>query len=225
MRAAPVTVWRVPVAASLRVLGNGRHWLNVAEQRRAGRLAESVRAHFVVGRAALRAVLAERLARPAAALVIVEAAGGRPRLADDALVFSVAHSGDLVLLAVADRGPLGVDVEAVRAVPAAATVAREVLGAAAAGQLERLPPAARSRAFLLAWTTVEARIKATGDGLGLGIAAAPATGNLHVTPLPLGPGHVGALASGTPGPPTLLALDPARLALVPARSAALECPS
>jgi 4'-phosphopantetheinyl transferase len=213
MAAAPVSVWCVPIAACLRALAGAPDWLSPAERRRADRLAHRAAAAFVAARSALRCVLARELGRPAAAIVLVETASGRPCLVDGAASFSVAHSGDLALLAVARSGRLGVDVEVVRDVPAALSLAREVLGGAVAERLERLPPAMRSRAFLAAWTAHEARVKADGHGLGRapGVAASLPPHGLHVRPLALQTGHVGALASDTGAAPRLSPFDPARL--------------
>ncbi len=84
---------------------------------------------------------------------------------------SVAHSGDLVAVAVA-RTPVGVDVEQLDGRPHSLggdadleALARLVLSAAERATLAAVPPAARARAFLVAWTRKEAVTKATGDGL------------------------------------------------------------
>jgi 4'-phosphopantetheinyl transferase len=84
---------------------------------------------------------------------------------------SVAHSGDLVAVAVA-RTPVGVDVEQLDGRPHPLggdgdpeALARLVLSAAERAVLAAVPPEGRARAFLVAWTRKEAVTKATGDGL------------------------------------------------------------
>ena len=84
---------------------------------------------------------------------------------------SVAHSGDLVAVAVA-RTPVGVDVEQLDGRPHPLggdgdleALARLVLSAAERAALAAVPPAGQARAFLVAWTRKEAVTKATGDGL------------------------------------------------------------
>ena len=84
---------------------------------------------------------------------------------------SVAHSGDLIAVAVA-RTPVGVDVEQLDGRPHPLggdgdpdALARLVLSAAERAVLAAVPPAGRARAFLVAWTRKEAVTKATGDGL------------------------------------------------------------
>jgi 4'-phosphopantetheinyl transferase len=88
-----------------------------------------------------------------------------------ALEHSVAHSGDLVAVAVAGN-PVGVDVEQLDGRPHPLggdgdpdALARLVLSAAEQAFLTAIPPPGRPRAFLVAWTRKEAVTKATGDGL------------------------------------------------------------
>jgi 4'-phosphopantetheinyl transferase len=92
-------------------------------------------------------------------------------VAGGALEHSVAHSGDLVAVAVAGN-PLGVDVEQLdgRSHPLGGdgdpeALGRLVLSAAEQAALAAVPPPGRARAFLVAWTRKEAVTKATGDGL------------------------------------------------------------
>ena len=88
-----------------------------------------------------------------------------------ALEHSVAHSGDLVAVAVAGN-PVGVDVEQLdgRSHPLGGdgdpeALGRLVLSAAEQAALAAIPPPGRARAFLVAWTRKEAVTKATGDGM------------------------------------------------------------
>ena len=96
---------------------------------------------------------------------------GKPVIEDGAVEHSVAHSGDVVAVAVA-RTPVGVDVEQLDGRPHPLggdgdpeALARLVLSAAERAVLAAVPPADRARAFLVAWTRKEAVTKATGDGL------------------------------------------------------------
>jgi 4'-phosphopantetheinyl transferase len=97
---------------------------------------------------------------------------GKPAAQDSrAPEHSVAHSGDLVAVAVAGS-PVGVDVEQLDGRPHPLggdgdpdALARLVLSAAEQAFLAQVPPDGRARAFLIAWTRKEAVTKATGDGL------------------------------------------------------------
>ena len=96
---------------------------------------------------------------------------GKPVIEGGGVEHSVAHSGDLVAVAVA-RAPVGVDVEQLDGRPRPVggdgdpdALARLVLSAAERAALAKVAPAGRARAFLVAWTRKEAVTKATGDGL------------------------------------------------------------
>ena len=97
---------------------------------------------------------------------------GKPVIEGGVVAHSVAHSGDLIAVAVA-RTPVGVDVEQLdgRRHPLGGddgdpeALARLVLSGAERAVLAAVPPAGRTHAFLVAWTRKEAVTKATGDGL------------------------------------------------------------
>ena len=96
---------------------------------------------------------------------------GKPVIEGAGVGHSVAHSGDLVAVAVA-RAPVGVDVEQLDGRPHPLggdgdpeALARLVLSAAEQATLAAVPAPGRARAFLVAWTRKEAVTKATGDGL------------------------------------------------------------
>jgi 4'-phosphopantetheinyl transferase len=95
---------------------------------------------------------------------------GKPAVRGGALELSVAHSGDLVAVAVA-AAPVGVDVERLdgRRYELGGgdldSVARMVLAEPERAALAAVHPSGRDRAFLVAWTRKEAVTKATGDGL------------------------------------------------------------
>ena len=96
---------------------------------------------------------------------------GKPALRGGRLELSVAHSGDLVAVALA-TAPVGVDVEQLegRTRPLGRdgdpdALARLTLADTERAALAAVPPPGRARAFLVAWTRKEAVTKATGDGL------------------------------------------------------------
>jgi 4'-phosphopantetheinyl transferase len=117
---------------------------------------------------------------------------------------SVAHSGDLVAVAVA-RAPVGVDVEQLdgRAHRLGGGdpegLARLVLADDERAALAAVDPSGRSRAFLVAWTRKEAVTKAKGDGLRVPfgdvvvVAAAAGGPRLVAWPYPQAPESVSLL--------------------------------
>jgi 4'-phosphopantetheinyl transferase len=138
--------------------------LDAQERERLGRFRREVdAARYLAAHALTRVVLGDRLGRDPAHLVFDRTCRcgephGKPRVAGGP-GFSFTHAGAVVGVAVLDGGPVGLDVEPVRAMPDLDGVARHV-GAPA-------EPAA----FFRAWTRKEALLKATGDGLASPMAA------------------------------------------------------
>jgi 4'-phosphopantetheinyl transferase len=124
----------------------------------------------VVSRILLRRVLGACLARPADRLEFITDANGKPHLADAAgLHFNLAHTGDLMVLAVTAGSPVGVDVERVRELKDACGIARRFFTARESGWLQGRRGKGLSLAFFRLWTRKEAILKATGEGLSRGL--------------------------------------------------------
>jgi len=145
--------------------------LSAAEEARAGKFRFALdRDRWRAGRAWVRHRLAEALGRGPVGLEFVVDERGRPRVAGAPPGFDCnwSHSGEWIALAVSRDGPVGVDVEVVRADFPAMEVAAcfftpaetAVLGAVA-------EPVARQRLFFRLWTAKEALMKATGLGVAL----------------------------------------------------------
>ncbi|MFE5731747.1 4'-phosphopantetheinyl transferase family protein [Streptomyces sp. NPDC056528] len=125
---------------------------------------------------------------------------GKPYLRGHDAHFSLSHSGDRVLVAVAPV-PVGVDVEAI---PADGPV-RDLMSALhprERTELEALPVPDRPAAFARCWSRKEAALKVSGVGLARGAVEpyvsaadrpAPVPG-LRLTDLPPLDGHAAALA-------------------------------
>ena len=131
-----------------------------------------------LSRGLLRLVLARYLDVPPAEVDVVrscphcERPHGRPRLGRrhateiGTIEFSVTHGGDLLVLAFADGGSVGVDVEPVGApVDLRAELIDFTLTAAERERLLEVPAPERTRTFLRHWTGKEAILKALGTGL------------------------------------------------------------
>jgi len=116
-----------------------------------------------LGAVLLRVVAARHLGGSPAAIAVARRCStcgeshGKPRVVGG-LEVSLAHAGDLVVVAATTGGPVGVDIESV------SLGARRIgLGRSFAPGDEGAPYDAR--AYLVDWTRREAILKATGDGL------------------------------------------------------------
>jgi 4'-phosphopantetheinyl transferase len=140
--------------------------MNAAERARAGRFVhEKDRLGFVAAHAGLRLVLGEKLGLRPQDVGIRAPLHRKPELVDHRhLHFNLTHAGDIALIAVTSRAPLGVDVEPLRAMSDMAPVAETVFCDAEIAAWRAVPDALRERAFFCGWTRKEALIKATGEG-------------------------------------------------------------
>ncbi|MFJ6836215.1 4'-phosphopantetheinyl transferase family protein [Streptomyces sp. NPDC091209] len=154
-----------------RALLRAQELLDAEERARAGAFRRTRdRDAYVVAHAALRTVLSRLLGIRAEALPLMRepCAGcggphGRPALRTPGVHFSLSHSGDLVLVALAGA-PVGVDVEEL-ATAEAVRSAHRALHAAEAEELARLPVHERQAAFTRTWVRKEAYLKGIGTGL------------------------------------------------------------
>lgn len=172
-----------------RLLLRAREILDAEERARAGAFRRDAdRDVYVVAHTALRSVLSELLGVRADALPLMRqpCAGcggphGRPALRGSGIHFSLSHSGDLVMMALA-RAPVGVDVERLAGVQAVLG-AQSALHVSEVRELARLPDHARQEAFTRAWVRKEAYLK----GLGTGLVRSPGLDYVGTGPVPAVP--------------------------------------
>jgi len=161
----PLELWlaRLPDDAA----GEGIDLLDPRERARAVRFHfERDRRRYVASHDALRRLLAARTGLAAAALEFGTGEYGKPYLsATPGCAFSLSRCDDLALIALADEGEIGVDLERVRALPDLDALARQCLARSELDELAGLADDARSLAFLQRWTRKEACLKALGTGL------------------------------------------------------------
>lgn len=171
--------------------------LSTPERRRARALRHAgARARFVTARALLRAVLADRLHRPAPSFVIetrCRACGsrehGRPEVAGLGWSVSMSHSAGRIGVAIAPSDAMngapeaaepviGLDIESVtgRTAADAQALAELALTAAERRSWQDLPGEHRIAAALGWWTRKEAVLKATGWGLAIAPGLVEVTG-------------------------------------------------
>ena len=126
------------------------------------RRAEQAGARWAVARAGLRALLGRYLEEDPASLRFDQHA--KPQLDPvSPLRFSLSHSGDVALVAVASEREVGVDLEAVRPGRDVSGVMRRTMLAAERAEVDEADD--RDLAFHRHWVAKEAFAKATGHGV------------------------------------------------------------
>jgi 4'-phosphopantetheinyl transferase len=162
-----VRLWSCALHATASQLRAYAHTLSTAERARRARFGTPLlRDRYVVGRAALRTVLAAVLGVTARDVVIVRGARGRPQLeAGAALDFNVSHTGDMALICVTGYGRIGVDVERADRSINVSGFARKFLTPSERDRLAALDSDRARRDVLTLWTCKEAMSKATGEAL------------------------------------------------------------
>lgn len=165
-----VHLWRFSLSRSRESVAQLERTLSPDERRRADRFhaAQDAR-RFIVARGVLRSLLGRYTQLDPGSLEFCYGRAGKPELpapsSGDRLRFNVAHSGSFALVAVARGHRVGVDLEALRAVPELDRIARRYFSARENHELTALPPGERRAAFFRGWTQKEAFVKAIGDGL------------------------------------------------------------
>lgn len=128
------------------------------------------RDRFIVGRAALRLILARYASCLPEQITLGYGERGKPYLLgqspDQDLRFNLAHAAGMAIYAVSRGREVGVDIEAVRPLPDAAAIAERFFAPAEVTAFRTvLGTANEALAFFNAWTRKEAFLKALGDGL------------------------------------------------------------
>jgi 4'-phosphopantetheinyl transferase len=166
--------WIQPEAASAADLADWTTILSAEERDRAARFRfDADRVAFIAAHALKRRMLSEQAGLPPTAWRFVAGPAGKPEL-DPAhglpwLRFNLSHARSLVACAVAVGDDIGVDVESLDRRPPAAGLAARWFAPEENALLGTLPEPGRTEAFLKLWTLKEAFVKATGDGIALGI--------------------------------------------------------
>jgi 4'-phosphopantetheinyl transferase len=165
-RIGPVELWRFDLGLTATELAQCWDALSEHDRVRADKLSSpEVHRRFVAARGGLRQTLAGYVGVRAAALVLTGGAHGKPVLPGGPS-FSLSHSGDLALCAVVWNRAVGVDLEQMRPIPEADSIAAGWFGPLdwatyrAAGDDRQ-----REDTFLRLWTRREAYLKARGVGI------------------------------------------------------------
>ncbi len=161
-------VWCLRLERDAGRIAAWRAALPIDERERAARFRQSDDvARFVLGRRALRRILAARLGCAPEAVPLVPGPNGKPGLAADMppWQFNLSHSGDWVLIVLASQRRVGVDVEVWRDLEYDA-LAERAFAPEECAALASAPEVERAAIFFAVWTRKEALLKARGLGLG-----------------------------------------------------------
>ena len=154
-------IWRISLLGD-----ESANVLDARETERVHRFTDADgRRRFIAARATLRRLLGHYGERPPETLRFRYSALGKPALDPPApLHFSLAHCGDVALLAVADTA-VGVDVELIRPVARTERILERLFAEATAARVLAVQGAAREQLFAAAWTQREAFVKAIGGSV------------------------------------------------------------
>ena len=208
-------MWRLSLDRPAPVLWRLQCVLSRDERARAARFVFARDRHrYVAAHGQLRHILAGYLHQRPEAVELTGEARTKPRVAADPEVrFSLSHSGDFSLVAVASGREVGVDVEELRPVDNPDNLVVTCFSESEREEWASIPEGLRQSVFLETWTRKEALLKAVGAGLSRplssfdvtvlpgrsaqllrfeGDVSAPARFELHS--LRPAPGYVGTLA-------------------------------
>ncbi len=171
-----IHVWSIALDQPQKIVQQLSQNLSAGEFLRAGRFCfDHLTRRFIVGRAALRLLLAQYTGIAPSSLQFHYNAYGKPVLAeisDRASVhFNLSHSEELALFACTRGCEIGVDIDCLRPLAEAEGIAARFFSAEESRVFRALAPHQKQQAFFNCWTRKEAFLKAKGEGLSFPLVA------------------------------------------------------
>ena len=169
-----IHIWEFPLTSSDSEFDTLAAMLSEDERARAARFHfEKDSRRFTVARASVRSILGAYVGSTARDLHFDYSRHGKPSLAKAPTDtrFSLSHSGDLAMLAVALGRDVGVDLEVIRMDVETERLAERYFSEQERKSLRALPKEGRIQAFFRCWTCKEAFVKAQGLGLSRSLAS------------------------------------------------------
>ncbi|MCB0191362.1 MAG: 4'-phosphopantetheinyl transferase superfamily protein [Anaerolineae bacterium] len=163
-----VHLWRVWLEASEADRHELAQVLSSSERERAARFHFARdRERFIVGRGALRVILAGYLHIRPNQVEFCYGAYKKPALVSRqrSLEFNISHSHNVLVAAVSVGRVVGVDVERIRPLDDFEGMAKRFFSPAEYEALAAVPPSLSLQSFFTCWTRKEAFVKALGQGL------------------------------------------------------------
>jgi 4'-phosphopantetheinyl transferase len=174
LSATEVQVWRIDLIVSMEAIQQLTRLLSADEYARSQRFRfQQHRDRFTVGRGVLRTLLGQYLDTPPDQLQFEYSSYGKPSLLPvrngKTVQFNVTHSGDVALVAIALDRRVGVDLEQIRSMPEAKSLAQRFFAASESAHICTLPTLEQQMMFFRYWTCKEAYLKAIGSGIAHGL--------------------------------------------------------
>ncbi|MGF1480147.1 MAG: 4'-phosphopantetheinyl transferase family protein [Cyanophyceae cyanobacterium] len=165
-----VHAWRANLDVGIEQLQSFMAILSADEKQRAEQFYFSQHSQrFIVGRGLLRSILGQYLKTDPAQLEFEYGPRGKPMLASGwgraRIQFNLSHSQGLALYGFSLERRIGVDLEYLRPVADAEKIVQRFFSAEESAFISRLPLQEKHQAFYRGWTSKEAYLKATGEGL------------------------------------------------------------
>ena len=166
-----VKIWHGQVTAEDRFYKAYWDVLDDAEKNQANKM-HGVLLHkrYVEIHGRTRQLLAKTLKLAPEKITIRKAEHGKPYLADyPALAFNLSHSAEKMMVALAWNCRVGVDIEVIKQRINVAGLVNKCFGTEEITYWNQLPGCEKNQAFYRFWTRKEAFVKATGNGIVLGL--------------------------------------------------------
>jgi 4'-phosphopantetheinyl transferase len=164
-----ITIWRIPLEASDKLLAESHTLLSAEESHKAAQFKSDIhRRRYTVRHAAMRQILSREVKCKPDELHFVQGPFGKPSLQYPfgQVQFNLSHSADMALLAVSTQVAMGVDIEAQRPLADLDGLVNQVCNSAEEQLVMNSVDA--EQLFFRCWAGKEAVLKC----LGLGLSAA-----------------------------------------------------
>lgn len=156
---------RIHLRRALPLVGQVGPYLSPEENSRAARFMWVEDRHrHVLGRGVARVILGSVMDCAPDAVTFETGPQGKPQV-HGGPSFNISHSGDVIAIALAADGRLGIDVELQKPLRDLLSLARTTFRPDELAELKALPAEERTPGFFRIWTRKEAMLKALGCGL------------------------------------------------------------
>jgi len=165
-----VHIWTIDLGASLDHPVPSDRVLSTEEHAQADRFRHPhLRRRYITAHVETRHILATYLAVQPRTIAFLRTSYGKPHVVQqegpNPLHFSLSHSEDRALVAVATRQPVGVDIERIDADTDEFAVAQRYFSEHEKAELSDSPETERLEHFFRLWVCKEAYVKARGEGV------------------------------------------------------------